>query len=148
MPDTSDRTSDAQTATTDPAAAALQAWRSVMDAPAIPGAPRDWLVTELDAWFITTARTAMPRLVAALEAVLKLHQPGRVMILGALCKRHESHRHFSITSTEADSVRACQDCTATVYRSCTGCGPQVSVDACPNRAAITAALIAKETPSA
>lgn len=50
----------------------LKAWRSVTEAPAIPEAPKDWLVTELDAWFLTTAKTAMPRLLAALEVVLKL----------------------------------------------------------------------------
>jgi hypothetical protein len=79
-------------------------------------------------------------LLAAAEAVLKLHGPGRVTILGALCKRHENYRFFSITSTEADAVRACRDCAVTVYSSCTGCGPQMDVDACPTRAAITAAL--------
>jgi hypothetical protein len=96
--------------------------------------------------FIVTARTAFPRLLAALDAVLKLHQPGRVTILGALCKRHENHRHFSITRTEADDVRACPDCVARVYISCAGCGPQVSVDACPVRAAITAELTKGVTP--
>jgi len=86
-------------------------------------------------------------LVMAIEDVLKPHQPGRVTILGALCKHHENHRHFSITSTEADGVRACPDCTATVYNSCTGCGPQVNVDACPVRTVITRALAAARTPA-
>lgn len=80
------------------------------------------------------------RLLKAVEAVLKLHQPGRVAILGALCERHEAHRHFSITRTEADDVRACPDCTATVYASCTGCPPGVDVEACVIRTAITRAL--------
>jgi len=96
--------------------------------------------TTADAEFVVTARTAMPRLLVAVERVLELHQPGRVKVFGYTCKRHENHRFFSITRTEADDVRACRDCTATVYSSCTGCGPQVSVDACPVREAITAAL--------
>ena len=95
---------------------------------------------EENAAFIVTARTAMPRLLAAVERVLELHQPGRVKVFGYTCKRHENHRFFSITRTEADDVRACRDCTATVYSSCTGCGPQVSVDACPVREAVTTAL--------
>jgi hypothetical protein len=82
----------------------------------------------------------VPLLLGAVEAVLKLHQPGRIMIFGYTCERHEAHRFFSITATEADDVRACPDCKATVYNSCTGCGPQVSVDACPVREAITSAL--------
>lgn len=82
----------------------------------------------------------VPRLVAALEAVLANHQPGRIAILGSLCKRHENHRHFSITRTEADDVRACPDCAASVYTSCTGCNPQVSIETCPDRLAITRAL--------
>lgn len=82
----------------------------------------------------------VPPLLAAIEAVLKPHQPGRVTIYGSLCKHHANHRDFSITRAEADGVRACPDCTATVYPSCSGCGPHVSADACPVRAAITAAL--------
>jgi hypothetical protein len=56
----------------DDLASTLAAWRSVVNAPEIPDAPKDWLVTELDAWFIATARNAFPRLLAAVEAVLKL----------------------------------------------------------------------------
>ena len=85
-----------------------------------------------------------PRLLAAVEAVLKPHQSGPVTILGSLCKRHENHRFFSVTRTEADAVRACPDCPATVWTSCAGCGPQVSADACLVREAITAALAGKE----
>lgn len=88
----------------------------------------------------------VPVLVAAVEAVLKDHQPGRVTVLGSLCERHENHRHFSITATEAADVRACQACAATVYDSCTGCGPQVPVDRCPARNAITRALLGEEAP--
>lgn len=88
----------------------------------------------------------VPRLLAAVEAVLKDHQTGRVTVLGSLCERHENHRYFSITATEATDVRACPDCTATVYDSCTGCGPQVPVDRCPPRNAITCALLGEEKP--
>lgn len=98
------------------------------------------VASEGDAEFIAHAREDIPRLVAAIEAALKPHQPGRVTIYGNLCKLHENHRHFSITRTEADDVRACPDCAATVYPSCTGCGPHVSADACPVREAITTAL--------
>ncbi len=97
-----------------------------------------------DAVFISAARTAMPRLVAAAEAVLARHGPGRITILGKLCERHESHRFFSITRTEAAGVEACPDCPASVYVSCAGCGPQVRLDSCPDRAAITSALTGEE----
>lgn len=86
------------------------------------------------------------RLVAALEAVLKQHQRGRVVIVGALCPRHESHRHFSITGSEAADVAACPECAAMVYNSCTGCGPQVPLDSCPAVRAISAALLGEEGP--
>ena len=58
------------------------------------------------------------RALAAVEAVLEMHQPGRIMVLGALCKDHEGYRHFSITSTEAARNRACPDCAATANVSC------------------------------
>ena len=83
-----------------------------------------------------TAERDVPRLLAALEAVLAQHQPGRIAVLGALCSRHKDHRYFSITSVEAAGVTACPDCTATVYDSCTGCGSPVPMDSCPARAAI------------
>ena len=88
--------------------------------------------------YFTPAR--ITSLLAAIEAVLELHQPGRIKVFGYTCKSHEQHRFFSITSTEAGDVRACGQCTATVYNACTGCGPQVSVDACPVREAVTTAL--------
>jgi hypothetical protein len=93
-----------------------------------------------DAEFIIAARTAMPLLLGAVERVLELHQPGRIRVFGYTCEHHEAHRFFSITATEAQAVRDCPACKATVYHSCTGCGTGVSVDACPVREAITAAL--------
>ena len=84
----------------------------------------------------------------AVEAVLAQHQPGRVVVLGALCSRHEAHRHFSITSTEAADVTACQDCAATVYVYCTGCGPSASLDSCPARTAISRELPREGKPGA
>lgn len=86
---------------------------------------------------------AAPRLFAAVQKVLAQHQPGRVLILGALCPAHEDYRYFSITSTEAANVGACQDCAATVHDSCAGCGPQVRLDSCPVRAIITRELLGK-----
>lgn len=84
-------------------------------------------------------------LLGAIVAVLEDHRPGRAVILGRLCRRHENHRYFSITSTEADGVRACPDCTATVYSACTGCGQQVSADACPVRSTIGRELAGKDS---
>jgi hypothetical protein len=85
----------------------------------------------------------VPALLAAVEGVLAQHQPGRAVILGALCTRHEAHRHFSITSAEAADVMACPDCAAAVYVSCTGCGPQVPLDSCPARVIISRELSGK-----
>lgn len=90
----------------------------------------------------------IPRLLAAVEAVLKQHQPGRVVILGACCSRHEAHRHFSITSTEAADVSACPECSATVYVSCTGCGVDIPLNSCPARTAISRALLGEGGSSA
>lgn len=89
--------------------------------------------------------TDVAPLLAAVERVLELHQPGRIQVSGYTCKRHEAHRFFSITATEAQDVRDCPDCKATVYNSCTGCGTGVSVDACPVREAVTSALTGKES---
>ena len=80
-------------------------------------------------------------LLKAVEAVLKPHQRGPVVILGALCPRHENHRYFSITAVEAADVIACPECTATVRDSCAYCGPQVPWDACPVRTAVSRALL-------
>ena len=98
-----------------------------------------------DVEFIVAARKFMPRLLAIPCALLKAHQPGRFVIAGETCKHHEVHRHFSIDGNEAASVRDCPDCTATVYRQCTGC--PVPVDHCTIRSAIAAALSGEEVPS-
>jgi hypothetical protein len=97
-----------------------------------------------DAEFICAARTALPLAIGALERLLADHQPGRIVILGSLCRRHANYRHFSITATEAEDVRACLLCAATAHASCTGCGGQVSADACPVRGAITRELTGKD----
>ena len=97
----------------------------------------------------STAGFYAPRLFAAVQKALAQHRPGRLVILGALCSRHENHRHFSITSTEAADVTACPDCPATVYDSCAGCGPHVSLDSCPVRTALTRELLGEgEDPGA
>ena len=84
------------------------------------------------------------RTVKALEAVLALHQPGPVAVLGHLCPGHENHRYFSITRAEAADVAACPDCTASVYDTCTGCGSKARLDQCPVRRAVAAALNPQE----
>jgi hypothetical protein len=82
-------------------------------------------------------------LLGAVEAVLKLlHQPGPVVVLGALCKDHRELRHFSITGTEADRLRDCPDCSATVTLSCS-CGHH-DFERCAHRVVITAKLLGKE----
>lgn len=112
------------------------------------GSHHDWdyLYSELcemtmpTAEFLVAARSDVPRLVAAVEAVLSLHQPGRRVVFGWCCERHESHLHFSITALEAAGVAACPDCSATVYVSCTGCPASTDIARCKTRAAISAAL--------
>ena len=89
----------------------------------------------------STAGFYAPRLFAAVQKALAQHRPGRLVILGALCSRHENHRHFSITGTEAASVRDCPDCAAAVWTSCAGCPPPMPLDSCPVRTAISAALL-------
>lgn len=89
---------------------------------------------------IKAAYLDLPLVLAVVDALLKPHQPGRNVVFGDVCKRHEAHRHFSITDIEAAGVRDCPDCTATVYVSCAGCGPQVSLDQCPVRKTITRGL--------
>jgi len=83
-----------------------------------------------------------PRLLAAVEAVLDLHQPGPVVVLGALCKEHEAYRHFSITGAEAERARACPDCEAIICASCT-CGHH-DFERCAHRQAITTELLGEE----
>jgi hypothetical protein len=82
----------------------------------------------------------------ALKAVLAFHQRSRFVLHGALCKDHAVCRDFSITSIEADHVRECPDCSATVSVSCT-CG-HPDIERCPHREAIAAELLTKESPDA
>jgi hypothetical protein len=87
----------------------------------------------------------VPVLAAVIDAVLELHGPGPITILGSgsLCRHHESSRFFSITIAEADAIRACPDCAAATWVSCAGCGPSVDVDECPTRAVIARELTAE-----
>jgi hypothetical protein len=82
----------------------------------------------------------------ALEAVLALHVPGRVMIMGSLCAKHEAHRHFSISITEANDVRDCPDCGAAVLTTCTGCGAVYGH--CPDLRAIRRELLVDDVDAA
>lgn len=100
---------------------------------------------EENAELIAHCREDLARLLAGYYVLLKAHQPGRFVIAGSVCKRHESHPHFSITAAEAADVQACAACKATVYRQCTGC--TAPVDQCAIRSAIAAALAGEETPS-
>ena len=93
---------------------------------------------------IKAAREDVPRLLAVVDAVLKPHQPGRIIISGALCARHENHRYFSITQREAEDVIACAACPAAVYTSCTGCSAPTPYASCPVRQAITRELTGGE----
>jgi hypothetical protein len=102
----------------------------------LSAAVRDLRERNLTARF--TSRDAA-RLVAAVEAVLDMHRPGHIKLLGSVCQDHEAFPHFSITSTEADRVRACTACAATVCVTCT-CG-YVEFDRCPHRAAISSAIV-------
>ena len=107
---------------------------------AIVQAPKD--VTDKTGESLRSAATYYaPRFLAAFKKMLAQHQPGRIVILGALCPEHENHRHFSITSTEAAGITACPDCAANVYVSCAGCGPQKPLDLCQVRTAITRELL-------
>jgi hypothetical protein len=83
----------------------------------------------------------VPRLLAVVEAALAPHEPGRRIVFGSLCDRHETHRFFSITATEAADVTGCPDCTATVYASCRACGDHVRLDSCPVREAVASELL-------
>jgi hypothetical protein len=83
----------------------------------------------------------VPRLLAAVEAVLALHQPGVFVLLGHLCAEHKMYRMFSITSDEADRVHACPHCSAVVVRACT-CGHPAWP--CPACQAIACALTTEE----
>lgn len=103
-----------------------------------PGSPSE----DADPDFVIAARSFAPRLRAALDAVLALHQPGPAVVLGALCRDHRVLRNFSITAAEADRLRDCPRCSATVTLSC-GCGHH-DVESCPHRVAITRELLGKE----
>jgi hypothetical protein len=82
----------------------------------------------------------VPVLLAVVGKLLEPHQPGPFTILGSLCGQHANHRYFSITGSEAANIGTCLACSATVYTSCSGCGPHVAVDRCPVRSAAAAVL--------
>jgi hypothetical protein len=96
----------------------------------------------------TAAYEDVPRLLAAVDAVLALHQEGPYSLRGALCREHDNYRHFSITSDEASDeasrVAACTDCQVTVKRMCSCRDAEWP---CANRRAITRALTGEDAPS-
>ena len=115
-----------------------------------PVTDRNYLYAEVceppsaTAEFIAASRSDVPRLLAAVGKVLERHQPGVHVVAGSLCKQHAEHRCFSITEPEAQDVRDCPDCNASVWRHCTGCGSGVPFP-CSEYQAIAAALTGQET---
>ncbi len=99
--------------------------------------------TEADAAFIITARTAMPRLLAAVEAALKLHarqdKPVRSWDLGLRCEAHDWTKN---TVRSFDAVRDCPDCSYRDRHPCVHC--RCEDWPCPTVLAITAALTGAE----
>ena len=83
---------------------------------------------------------------AAVEAVLRPHQPGRIVIMGALCAAHEAHRHFSITGTEAQAVRDCPECAGEPFVICTGCAGATAFTDCPVRKVVAVELLGEGKP--
>lgn len=116
----------------DRVAAKLDWLRTIL--PAVAASPESFDMEEVAGDF--------GRLLAATEAVAALHQPGRFVVLGAVCKEHEAYPNFSITSTEAQHLKDCPACPATVSVSCT-CG-YPDLDRCPHRVAITDELLGKD----
>ena len=96
--------------------------------------------TTADAEFVVTARTAMPRLLAAVERVLELHarqdKPVRSWDLDLRCAAHDWTRN---TIRSFDAVRDCPDCRYTEYYACSHCRCPDDAWPCPTVRAITAA---------
>ena len=97
--------------------------------------------TEADAEFIVTARTAMPRLLVAVERVLELHRkqdkPVRSWDLDLRCAAHDWTKRVI---RSFDAVRDCPDCRYTEYYACSHCRCPDDAWPCPTVRAITAEL--------
>jgi hypothetical protein len=114
-----------------------------------------WLLNPEPSGGIHMSAHDVPRLLKAVDAVLARHQPGPVLILGALCHQHEDYRYFSITAPEAATIAACPDCAATVCKSCSGCDKDeqqwCESDGfcwpCPTYRIIAGALTGEDTPT-
>ena len=100
---------------------------------------------EENAAFIVTARTAMPRLLVAVERVLELHarqdKPVRSWDLDLRCAAHDWTRN---TIRSFDAVRDCPDCRYSEYYACSHCRCPDDAWPCPTVRAITAALTGQE----
>ncbi len=96
---------------------------------------------EANAEFAAAARTAMPRLLAAVERVLELHarqdKPVRSWDLDLRCAAHDWTRN---TIRSFDAVRDCPDCRYSEYYACSHCRCPDDAWPCPTVLAITAAL--------
>jgi hypothetical protein len=95
-----------------------------------------------DAAFIVTARTAMPRLVAAVEAVLELHtrQDKPVLCWDHVCDAHRDKRGIPVQPPPRD----CPGCRFHEMRVCQYCSCPNDEWPCPTYRAITAALTGEE----
>jgi hypothetical protein len=102
-----------------------------------------------DAAFIVTARTAMPLLLAAVEAVLNLHaraeKPSRTTRVCAEHVQERTRAHARDLPAWRRDVAACPDCTATEKWVCAepSCRHECPDDdgwPCPTVRAVTAAL--------
>jgi hypothetical protein len=111
-------------------------WHDEIDTP---------LVREVAGWddavFISAARSAFPLLVAAIEAVLKLHvrqdKPIRTYDLDLRCEAHDWTKH---AVRAFDVVRECPDCTYRERYVCSNRDCREDEWPCPTYLAISAEL--------
>lgn len=102
--------------------------------------------TEADAEFIAHARADVPRLIKAVEAVLKLHRPQESVVRN-ICAAHATGPKWRKSSTLAvfrAEVDACPDCRKEDVQVCAHCDCPNDTWPCPTYAAITAALTGEE----
>jgi hypothetical protein len=143
----------------DPASSALE-WRAIEQA-ADPGPWEATGISYEDIWsdskggfiaetfggpetarFIATARTAMPLLVAAVEAALKLHRPLESVVRN-ICAAHATGSKWRKSATLAEfraEVEACPDCRKEDVQVCAHCQCPDDEWPCPTYRAITTAL--------
>jgi hypothetical protein len=92
--------------------------------------------SEADAGFTAAARTDVPRLLAALDAVLARHTP-KTVIVHNMCGAHHSI-----------VLPGCPDCTTTEHVACKACDPVCPADnawPCAEYRAISRALLGQDS---